>query len=286
MKAREREVRQAHLAVCRVESGGRNRLRDFLSHFGHGQRVGDWSATSRFAVGDLVLFYFGEPRQEIVAIGFVSSAPHSRRGPFDWTERESAFFCDFEPVVLLTPPVNLRALCERSGLNRWYRAKPYRSTRVLDDHATKVLLSGIARGNPSVAALLKGDATEHGKRRASARNLTDEGMREGGAREVELEVKSRAKHLRERAIAFHGSNCQVCGVDSQAVYGGDGERALEVHHLSPLSLARRKRDVSLADVRVVCANCHRVLHREGARPVKMETLRQELSRRGFKPGLK
>ena len=76
--------------------------------------------------------------------------------------------------------------------------------------------------------------------------------------------------------------CQVCGFDFAAVYGKLGEGYCEVHHLNPLS-ERSDQDwdegltTSLEDVVVLCANCHRMVHRQ--RPaLSLDVLRSRFSR--------
>ncbi len=54
--------------------------------------------------------------------------------------------------------------------------------------------------------------------------------------------------------------CQVCGFDFGATYGVIGEGICEVHHLSPIG-SEGARVTTLDDLAVVCANCHRVIHR-------------------------
>ena len=55
--------------------------------------------------------------------------------------------------------------------------------------------------------------------------------------------------------------CEVCGFDSGATYGPNGDGFCEVHHRNPLFNGERA--TSLADLAVVCANCHRIVHRAG-----------------------
>ncbi len=72
--------------------------------------------------------------------------------------------------------------------------------------------------------------------------------------------------LAHRAKEVYGCACQVCGFDFVHVYGEIGRTFAEVHHLNPLS----ERPASewteavltkITDVAVLCANCHRMIHR-------------------------
>jgi 5-methylcytosine-specific restriction protein A len=58
--------------------------------------------------------------------------------------------------------------------------------------------------------------------------------------------------------------CKVCG-DFERVYGILGHGFAECHHILPLSELPFRRETRLIDLVVVCANCHRILHR--SRPV-------------------
>ena len=77
---------------------------------------------------------------------------------------------------------------------------------------------------------------------------------------------ARNPKLRRDAINKHGTKCQACTFDFGKFYGERGTGYIEVHHLDPLSERPEKewRDelrTSLDQVRVVCANCHRIIHR-------------------------
>jgi len=69
--------------------------------------------------------------------------------------------------------------------------------------------------------------------------------------------------LRSEAIKIHGIQCLVCGFDFKKHYGVHGENYIEVHHLKPLSKLVEKTLINpITDMTVVCANCHRMMHRK------------------------
>jgi hypothetical protein len=79
-------------------------------------------------------------------------------------------------------------------------------------------------------------------------------------------ARERNRTLVDRAKAAfaqrHGSlACEVCGFDFRAVYGAIGEGFIEAHHEIPLSMRDIKAPTRIEDLRMVCANCHRMLHR-------------------------
>ena len=74
--------------------------------------------------------------------------------------------------------------------------------------------------------------------------------------------------------------CEVCGFDFAATYGALGENYAECHHKKPL--ADGKRVTRLADLAIVCANCHRMLHRWSP-PLTTDDLRSRHGRFGRWP---
>ncbi len=56
-------------------------------------------------------------------------------------------------------------------------------------------------------------------------------------------------------------DCQVCGFDFGKRYGSLGDGFIECHHTVPLHLLRPAQVTRLQDLSLVCANCHRMLHR-------------------------
>jgi 5-methylcytosine-specific restriction protein A len=59
--------------------------------------------------------------------------------------------------------------------------------------------------------------------------------------------------------------CEACGFDFGVMYGPLGVGFAECHHTCPLAELPGKRETLLIDLAIVCANCHRMLHREKQR---------------------
>ena len=55
--------------------------------------------------------------------------------------------------------------------------------------------------------------------------------------------------------------CETCGFDFKQSYGAIGEGFAECHHEKPVSKLKRGDTTKLRDLRIVCANCHRMIHR-------------------------
>jgi 5-methylcytosine-specific restriction protein A len=66
------------------------------------------------------------------------------------------------------------------------------------------------------------------------------------------------------AKKFHGTRCQACELDFGERYGKIGQGFIEAHHLRPIATLEEgvqvKYDVA-SDFAVLCANCHRMIHR-------------------------
>lgn len=64
---------------------------------------------------------------------------------------------------------------------------------------------------------------------------------------------------------LQGYNCQVCGISFEEIYGEIGRGYIEAHHLRSLASIKGKKVAydPKKDFAVLCANCHRMVHRSG-----------------------
>jgi 5-methylcytosine-specific restriction protein A len=70
--------------------------------------------------------------------------------------------------------------------------------------------------------------------------------------------------------------CEVCQFDFASHYGKLGEGFAECHHGRPVSSLTAGDKTKISDLQVLCANCHRMLHRQ--RPwLTVDQLRARLS---------
>ena len=135
-------------------------------------------------------------------------------------------------------------------------------------------LSEILASNETTRTRPPDESQADGRRRTSVPTY----FAEGGVREITIELRQRNSRLRGQAIEKYGYQCQVCGFDFGAFYGDIGVDYIEVHHLSPLSDRGTPRKSTIDDVRVVCANCHRILHHNGRNPLTLDELRDVIKR--------
>lgn len=103
-------------------------------------------------------------------------------------------------------------------------------------------------------------------------------------RRVSRERRFFARNLTlvRRAKEKYGFRCQVCGFAFERMYGALGAGYIECHHLNPLSERPEAQwsaeiGTNIEDVRVLCANCHRMVHRQ--RPaLSVEELKRAMRR--------
>jgi 5-methylcytosine-specific restriction protein A len=101
---------------------------------------------------------------------------------------------------------------------------------------------------------------------------------EGGIRVRISRTIERNATARQMALDHHGYSCQVCGFDFESVYGKWGLEFAEVHHLIPLAELKGKEQKTdpKKDLAILCANCHRMVHRKKGLTLTLEELRNKL----------
>jgi 5-methylcytosine-specific restriction protein A len=94
----------------------------------------------------------------------------------------------------------------------------------------------------------------------------DEGTPEGGLLRREHFYRERDRKKRQQKIDQHrkANNgklaCETCGFDFGEAYGDHGDGYIECHHIIPLSESGPT-TTRLADLILICSNCHRMIHR-------------------------
>lgn len=130
----------------------------------------------------------------------------------------------------------------------------------------------------SVAVLLR-----HGLETGSLRELAapEEEELDEDFSAPEGRLLFRRHRARERSKALHRKKidsvlsrggslaCEACGFDYEDVYGERGKDYIEVHHVVPLHAAGEG-VTKLTDLALICANCHRMIHRRAPWPTPAE----------------
>lgn len=100
-------------------------------------------------------------------------------------------------------------------------------------------------------------------------------LKEGKKKQTLVNLYERKPSVRANAIHTHGLDCCVCGFNFEKVYGKHGANYIEVHHLKPLYLQGKSVLVNpKKDMAVVCANCHRMIHRKKDKPLSPSQLKK------------
>lgn len=108
---------------------------------------------------------------------------------------------------------------------------------------------------------------------------TEGQSRTEGGRKVYISSRTeRNKGLRDDAIRIHGASCMACGFDFGKFYGPWGYGFAEVHHLVPFKIDAQKRETDpRRDLVVLCANCHRMVHRYRGVTLSLSELRTKIT---------
>jgi 5-methylcytosine-specific restriction protein A len=88
---------------------------------------------------------------------------------------------------------------------------------------------------------------------------------------IETMVSARNHKLTAAAKAKQKFTCQACGFNFKEFYGVIGDGFIEAHH--KIAISSGLRASTICDIDVLCANCHRMVHRENP-PVSIERLRR------------
>ena len=96
---------------------------------------------------------------------------------------------------------------------------------------------------------------------------TEEDLEEGKLRTRFHKVRERnTKTVKKKKEDFLKKNgrlyCEVCGFDFVKEYGSRGDGFIECHHTKFLSDYDEPTKTSIADLVLLCSNCHRMIHRK------------------------
>jgi len=86
---------------------------------------------------------------------------------------------------------------------------------------------------------------------------------EGKRLSVMVNRYERDPALRAACLAYHGSNCHICGFRFEEIYGDLGRDFCHIHHITPLSEVAGERSIDVkTDMIPLCPNCHAMIHRQ------------------------
>jgi predicted HNH restriction endonuclease len=111
-------------------------------------------------------------------------------------------------------------------------------------------------------------------------SVTSQAAAEGGRSLVQHLRQERSRALvdaKRRAFREkHGHlHCEACGLSEASLPSAIGEGCFEVHHTTALASRQSSQVTRIDDLALVCANCHRMIHR-GNPMLTVEQLRSRL----------
>jgi 5-methylcytosine-specific restriction protein A len=231
-------------------------------------RIGDgepydiyWSCgnTKKMVIGDIFfLIKLGIEPKGIIGCGYISSLPY----PLPHWDEEKAR----RGLSALRTDLLFKALSEKPIIfteqlqNRYpaYNWSPQASGLSIPDTIASELFSEIQE-SPTFCFSIP--------TKNEIRLYT-----EGKTRTVTSRTYDRSPHARQACIEHYGYTCCVCGFNFEKTYGALGENYIEVHHLKPVSDIGKEYFIDpIKDLRPVCANCHRMLHKQRP-PLAVEDL--------------
>jgi 5-methylcytosine-specific restriction protein A len=89
---------------------------------------------------------------------------------------------------------------------------------------------------------------------------------------LHLELERDMDAQRQRRDEAGSSTCEVCGFDFSRTYGALGEGYIQFHHRTPVAELHTGTRPTAADLHLVCANCHAMLH-AGEKPLTVAELK-------------
>lgn len=109
-----------------------------------------------------------------------------------------------------------------------------------------------------------------------------EAKTEGGERVFVSTKRERHPKLRKEALRLHGYTCMGCNFNFEEFYGELGKGFIEVHHIVPLSEAGIRKTNPETDLIVLCANCHRIVHRKNGICLSLSELKWHIMNQALK----
>ena len=211
-----------------------------------------WSCgnTKKIAVGDIFfLMRLGEEPKGIIGCGYVSSTPYELP---HWDREKAA-----DGKVALRTDLLFKALSDQPIISltdlqsRYpgYKWTPQGGGQTVPEEISAELFTEIQNGEMTGFLPVE---LEDLKRYVECK-----------PKEITIKTYDRSPKARQDCIEHFGYDCAVCDFNFKVTYGDIGETYIEVHHLKPLAEVGEEHLINpIEDLRPVCANCHRMLHRK------------------------
>lgn len=109
--------------------------------------------------------------------------------------------------------------------------------------------------------------------------ISDKKLYKEGKLKLEIHIKRERnpKVVKEAKKLFINKNkrlyCELCGFDFEKVYGELGKNFIEGHHIKPISDMDEGDITNVKDIKMLCSNCHRMVHRGIKRGIDLEEIK-------------
>lgn len=221
-----------------------------------------WSCgnTKKIEVGDLFfLMRLGVEPKGVIGCGYVSSQPYSLP---HWEEQKAA-----EGKSALRTDLLFKALSEIPLLPLPYLQEKY------PDFSWTPQTGGVSIPDEIAQDLFAVLQSNKNYSFAPSEKEEVQLFAEGKARSVTYKTYDRSPVARQACIEHHGYSCSACGFNFEEAFGAIGANYIEVHHLKQIADVGKEYLINpKEDLRPVCANCHRMLHKTRP-PLSIEELK-------------
>lgn len=94
--------------------------------------------------------------------------------------------------------------------------------------------------------------------------------------ETHINRERNPKVVKEAKLLFIKNNgrlyCELCGFDFEKVYGELGRGFIEGHHINPVSQMKDGDVTKVEDIKMLCSNCHKMVHRGIVKGIDIEEI--------------
>jgi len=224
-----------------------------------------WSCgnTKRIEIGDLFfLMRLGVEPKGIIACGYISSSPYALP---HWDEQKA-----LEGKTTLRTDLLFKSLSEAPLVSLEYLLDKYPNYKwtpqvgglsIPDDISEELFTLIQSNESSSFKAVDQNEIKLYS---------------EGKTSKVTFQSYDRNPAARQACLEHYGYDCSICGFNFAEVYGEVGKNYIEVHHLKQIADIGQEYLLNpIEDLRPVCANCHRMLHKQRP-PISIEELKNKI----------
>lgn len=221
-----------------------------------------WSCgnTKRIEIGDLFfLMRLGVEPKGIIGCGYISSQPYYLP---HWDEQKAT-----EGKLALRTDLLFKALSENPIVSLTYLQDKY------PNYTWTPPAGGLSIPNEIAQELLSLIQNNKNFSFEPAAKKEIQLFAEGKSKNITYKSYDRSPAARQACIEHYGYSCSVCSFNFEKNYGKFGAKYIEVHHLKQIADMGDEYMINpITDLRPVCANCHRMLHKTRP-PLSIEELK-------------